>query len=445
MRLSIVKLRDGLMDSFWFIPALMAVGAGLAAFGVVHLDGRLDGDWPGDRKSFWAGGAEGARTMMATVAGSLITVTSIVFSLTITTLAQSSSHFGSRVLRNFTSDRGVQVTLGTFIATFIYCLVVLRTVRSVEESSFVPYLAVNLGLLLTLASLAVLIYFIHHISQAIQADNLIAEVGNDFFRMLPEWFPKRVGKPHEQSDDPPPAEEAWESAWSVELGNSGYLQRVDDEKLMSLAVKHDLLVKLEKRPGHFISMGAPVARMLPTARMDAEREEEFRGCFILGRHRTPHQDPLYPIQQLVEIGAHALSPGINEPFTAFTCIDWLGSCLRAAVKSVMPEALRRDEEGKLRAVCCPFTFDEMVEMSFGQIRVYGAHNPEVLVRLLGVIEGLGPRLHRVSDCAVLRHHAANLAVVADDLGVPADRIRVRSAHQQAMRALHAAEKRCSAA
>ncbi len=444
MQLSLIKLRDTLFDTFWFIPAMMTVSAGLMAFGVVYLDGQLAKDWMGDRRSFWAGGSDGARTTMATVAGSLITVTSIVFSLTITTLAQSASHFGSRVLRNFTSDRGVQVTLGTFIATFIYCLVVLRTVRSVEEISFVPYLAVNIGLLLTVASLAVLIFFIHHISQAIQADNLIADVGGDFFRMLPQWFPKPVGEAQpEKGDDMPPPEEEWEWAWTVELEHSGYLQRVNDAKLMELAVTHDLLMKLEKRPGNFVTTGSPAVKVLPTVRMSKELEEEIVSCFVLGRHRTPHQDPLYPIQQLVEIGAHALSPGINEPFTAFTCIDWLGACLRGAVNSVMPEPHRHDEEGRLRAICCPLTFDEMVEMSFGQIQVYGAHNPEILQRLLDVIGGLAPRLHRVSDCQVLRYHAAKLVAVADDLPVPADRLRVKDHHQMAVRALDAAVSRCA--
>ena len=122
-----------------------------------------------------------------------MTVVSIVFSLTITTLAQTSSHYGPRVLRNFTSDRRVQFTLGTFISTFVYCLLVLRTVRSVQESSFVPYLSVTIGVVLALFSLAVLIFFIHHVSQSIQAENLIAEVGENFQAMLSTFFPERVG------------------------------------------------------------------------------------------------------------------------------------------------------------------------------------------------------------------------------------------------------------
>lgn len=167
MRLRLLRLRDGLSDSFWFLPTLMAILAGVAALVSVAIDHRVDGDWVKSINWFWSGGADGARSVLSVVAGSVMTVVSIVFSLTIGVLAQTSSHFGPRVLRNFTSDRGVQFTLGTFISTFIYCLLVLRTVRSVSEAAFVPYVSVNLGLALGIASLAVLILYIHHVSQSI--------------------------------------------------------------------------------------------------------------------------------------------------------------------------------------------------------------------------------------------------------------------------------------
>ncbi len=214
MKLRLLSLYDTLTDSFWFLPALMALLAGGAALGSVALDHKIGSEWVQDIGWVWSGGADGARGVLSVVAGSIMTVISIVFSLTITTLAQTSSHFGPRVLRNFTSDRGVQFTLGTFIATFVYCLLVLRTVRSVEESAFVPYLSVNMGVLLALASLAVLIFFIHRVSQSIQAENLIAEVGEDFQRSLSTLFPERIGQPQSDATSPcqPPDESQWQNA-----------------------------------------------------------------------------------------------------------------------------------------------------------------------------------------------------------------------------------------
>jgi len=194
MKLRLIQFRDTLADSFWFLPLLMVLIIGGVALGTVALDHAVGSAWVHDIGWVWSGRADGARGVLSVIAGSVMTVVSIVFSLTVTTLAQTSSHYGPRVLRNFTSDRFVQFTLGTFIATFVYCLLVLRTVRSAEESEFVPYLAVNLGVLFSLASLAVLIFFLHHISQSIQAENLIASVGTDFQRTIPILFPESVGQ-----------------------------------------------------------------------------------------------------------------------------------------------------------------------------------------------------------------------------------------------------------
>jgi uncharacterized membrane protein len=167
MKLRLLKIHDLLADSFWFLPIVMACVAATAALGIVALDHAIGASWVKNIGWVWSGGPDGARSVLAVIAGSVMTVVSIVFSLTITALAQTSSHYGPRVLRNFTSDRGVQLTLGTFIATFLYCLLVLRTVRSVQEAEFVPYLAVTIGVILALISLVVLIFFIHHISQSI--------------------------------------------------------------------------------------------------------------------------------------------------------------------------------------------------------------------------------------------------------------------------------------
>ncbi len=279
MKLRLIKLRDSLADSFLFLPALLALLAVGTALGFVALDHAVGGSWEQNIGWVWSGGADGARAVLTVIAGSVMTVVSIVFSLTITTLAQTSSHYGPRVLRNFTSDRGVE-SLGTFIATFVYCLLVLRTVRSVEESSFVPYLSVNVGVLLALASLAVLIFFIHHVSQSIQAENLIADVGQDFQRKLSTLFPERVG---EGSDaEQPPDDDYWQHAHQLTSKDHGYLERVDDSALMRLAVQHDLQLKLEKRPGEFVSSNTLLARTLPATGITDEIETALRACFSLG-------------------------------------------------------------------------------------------------------------------------------------------------------------------
>jgi uncharacterized membrane protein len=437
MKLQLIKIRDNLADSFWFLPALISLLAAAAALGSVAIDQAIGNEWLQDMGWVWSGGAEGARAVLSIISGTIMTVVSIVFSLTLTTLAQTSSHFGPRVLRSFTSDRGVQITLGTFIATFIYSLLVLRTVRtqqSIEASSFVPYFSVNVGILLALASLAVLIYFIHHVSQRIQAENLIAEVGMDFQNQLPNIFPEHFGQPQGNGKNAlkQPDESQWQTAHLVVSPGTGYLQGIEEEQLMRLAKRYDLVMKLEKRPGDFVTSHSPLLRIVPSSRMSYQIDHRLRACFSIGRHRTPHQDVLYVVQQLVEIAVHALSPGINEPFTALTCIDWLGASLRSMAERELPTSLRQDDEGRLRLIACRRNFEEMVHAAFDQIRLYGASNPDVMMSLLRVIADIAPVLRSETDRLSLRRHAQLIGEDAACIVNETDRRRVLDGLQKTL-------------
>ncbi len=432
MRSIFIKIYDTFTDSVWFVPGAMALLAGVMAFASVAVDRSLGDKWALHIGWVWAGSADGARSVLSVVAGSVMTVVSIVFSLTISALAQTSSHFGPRVLRNFTSDRGVQFTLGTFIATFVYCLLVLRTVRSVEESAFVPFLSVIIGVASALASLAVLIYFIHHVSEMIQAENLIADAGAAFQDSLGRLFPERIGRP-ERPPAPPP--EQWHEAYIIMSSGNGYLQRVDDRRLMRLAVEHDLCCRLDRRPGEFVTRELPLLRVLPASRSTPELERQLRSCFSLGSHRTPYQDALYSVQQLVEIAAHALSPGINEPFTALTCIDWLGASLRGVAGRDMPSPLRHDEHGRLRVVARAWSFAELVHASFDQIRLYGASSPVVMLHLLDIIVAIAPRLHREDDREAVKMQVRMLGEDAAQIVNTIERAQVIARQRATLRAL----------
>jgi uncharacterized membrane protein len=435
MKQRLLRLYDMFWNSFWIIPALMAVVAAGAAVVTVLLDRSLGEEWVRDVGMVWAGSAEGARGVLAAVAGSIMTVVSIVFSLTITTLAQTSSHFGPRVLRNFTSNRGNQLVLGTFIATFVYCLLVLRTVRSTDATSFVPHLSVNIGVLLALASLGVLIYYIHHIAQSIQAENLIAGIGHDFQNALRVLFPEHIGSAGSSDARPPPI--AWDSGFVVTSDGNGYLQRVAEDTLIALACKHDLVLRLEKHPGEFVVKRTPLLRVLSSTSPDEELAQALRGCFGLGLFRTPHQDAEYSIQQLVEIAVHAMSPGINEPYTALTCIDWLAASLRGMADRKMPAPVRRDGNGTVRVVSHPITFDELVAASFDQIRLYSASNADVMCRLLDVAIELAPCLRRPSDVECLKRHAGLIEQDArQQVTNASDRQRVVQRWSEAMRVLN---------
>ncbi|PKL77244.1 MAG: DUF2254 domain-containing protein [Candidatus Melainabacteria bacterium HGW-Melainabacteria-1] len=434
----LIKLYMNLSASFWFVPAVMMLLAAAAALGSTALDQALGSAWVNDIGWVWSGGADGARSVLSTVAGSLMTVVSVVFSLTITTLAQTSSHFGPRVLRNFIADRGNQLVLGTFVATFLYCLLVLRTIRSVQEQTFVPYLSVNLGLALTVASLAVLIYFIHHLSQSIQAEQLIAGIGKDFEQSLPMLFPEQLGHPDANDADRAwLTPERWAHAWAVCAETSGYIQHVDEQRLMSLASGGQLLLRLTRRPGDFVSRGAPLLHGLPGTEPETGLEEQLCACFVLGRQRTPYQDASFYLQQLIEIALRALSPGINEPYTALCCIDWLGACLRGMAGRPLPSPMRRDVSGQLCVIAPAPGFDELARSTLGPLRLAGAGNPDVVVHLLQTLAGLAPALQREADRRAIHEQARLLGQAAADRLSGAERDRIEPSLRETLGILSA--------
>ena len=443
MKLQLLRLYDALTESFWFVPLLMAGLAAAAALGSVALDKQLDDGFIDSTGWIWSGSATGARSVLSTIAGSVMTVVSIVFSITVTALAMMSSQFGPRILRNFTADRGNQITLGTFIATFIYCLMVLRTVRSVEESAFAPHLSVTIGVAMAVASLAILIYFIHHVSQSLQVEYLIAEVGHEFQQLLPKIFPEEVGKVREKSlqdegkadANPCSCEISWEQASVITSSVNGYIQRVDHAKIMRIANKEDLVVQLVRRPGDFVAHEMLLLRAWPPFHVTAKIKQGLAECFVFGSHRTPHQDITYPVQQLVEIALHALSPGINEPFTALNCIDWLSTSLRGVIVRVIPSPCRYNNHGTLRVIARPYRFEEFAVAAFDQIRLYGSNNPEIVLRLLEVIAELAPYLHREDDRQSLIRHTTLIGEDASRIINPSDRQRVESYQQQVILAL----------
>jgi len=413
---------DALRGSFWFVPLVMVGGAILLSLATLTADQAaaergtaLALDWS------FARGPEGSRAVLATVAGSMITIASVCFSITIVALQQASSQFGPRLLHNFMRDRGNQFVLGTFIAGFTYCLLILRTVNGTAEHQFVPHLSVTVGLLLALAGVAVLIYFVHHAASSIQAENVIAAVARDLRDAIDRLYPNSIGRgaadvPHART--PLPADfEA--TAVPVPAGASDYLQAVDADRLIRLAVEHDLVLHLDCRPGQFVIKGNPVLRAWPVARCPDEVAGHLRDAFIFGPRRTLFQDVEFAVDQLVEIALRALSPGINDPFTALACVDRLGAAVVEIAARPVPSPLRHDEKGVLRVVAEPVTMAGFADAAFHQIRQAARTNAAVTLRLLEVIAAVAPQVKDAGLRDALLSHA-DLIHRESQVGLPAD-------------------------
>ena len=331
----------------------------------------------------------------------MITVAGTVFSVTIAAVVYASGQYGPRLLSNFMSDRGNQVTLGTFIATFLYCLVVLRTVRSPEESGgagFVPNLALLVGVLLAVCSIAVLIFFIHHVPSKIHINNVIKDIGCRLLKEIDHRFPDRIGKGPAEGVD---AEEALhvpptfrEHATADDgrgrqliLGrDTGYIELIDDAEILKQARRHGLILRLQYQPGDFARAGRALVESWPPGQCDEDVARAIRTAFSIGARRSALQDLRFLIDELVEIAARAMSPGVNDPFTAVTCLDWLSAGLSGLAQRQLPSHLRLDDEGALRVIAHPITFEGFINRSFGALAQYCATD---MIGALRYIEALG--------------------------------------------------------
>jgi uncharacterized membrane protein len=402
------KLWDSLHSSYWFVPTLMAASAIALAFTMLSLD--RAGKSGSSEKLAWiyTGGPDGARTMLSTIAGSMITVAGTAFSITIVALTLASSQFGPRLLRNFMQDTGNQIVLGTFIATFIYCLLVLRTVRGDDYNVFVPQISVTVGIVLAIASIGVLIYFIHHASTSIQASHVIGEVGSDLDKAVDRLFPQKIG--YGKSQD----KRRWveeipvgfdREASPILATSSGYLQAIDDEKLMKIAKLKDLLVRLKHRPGKFVVQGSELLMVWPGERVNEKLTQHINDAFILGKERTEQQDIEFCINELVEVALRAISPGINDPFTAIRCIDQLSVGLCRLAERDFPSPYRYDDDNNLRVITDPVTFAKLTDDAFSQIRQYSKPDVAVRIRMLEALAVIATRSRSKKDKAALLHHA----------------------------------------
>ena len=375
----------GVKESFWYLPALMSVAAVLLSIFTLWLDDELDWRGLGDGPFGNVGSADGARTLLATIAGSMITVATLTFSITIATLSLASSQFGPRLVRNFIRDTGNQVVLGTFIATFIYCLLVLRTVRGTEGNEFVPSISLMTGVVLAMASLAVLIYFINHIAQSIQATRIISTIGRDLTAAIERLYPERLteednGQGYEEDENWQPEGESRR----VQATRSGYIQSVEYANLVQVATDASVVIRVPHHPGSFVAKGTTITEVFDetTGRDGSDLDDKVRDAFWLGGDRASISDIEYYIDQLVEIAVRALSSGINDPFTAMQCLDQLGASLRQLAERKLPSPHYRDDDGNIRVVANTQTFQGALEAAFNLIRQYGSTSPPVMMRML---------------------------------------------------------------
>lgn len=430
------KLWDSLHSSYWFLPTIIvAISFGLA-IAILKLDRAGYHTVLAKLGLIYTGGPDGARAMLSAIASSMITVAGTVFSITIVALQLASSQFGPRLLRNFMQDTGNQIVLGTFIGTFLYCLLVLRTIRGEDYNIFVPQLAVTFGIGLAIASIGVLIYFIHHASTIIQASHVINSVARELQAGIERLFPEKIGRsiPNSKRQVGDLANFDLDSC-AIKATNSGYLQVVDDEKLMQIACDRNLLLRLNYAPGQFIIQGSDLVTVCPQERVNQKLAQQLNDVFILGNERNEQQDIEFPINQLVEIALRAISPGINDPFTAIRCIDQLSAGLSLLAQRNFPSPYRYDRSNNLRIIAHPLTFADLTDAAFNQIRQYSTKDVSVTIRLLEAIARIAPYTRDQKQQAALLRHAHKIFQGSQQEVLEADRKDIEKRYQAAVQLL----------
>ncbi|WCT74510.1 DUF2254 domain-containing protein [Sphingomonas naphthae] len=448
MRARLLRIADHLRESYWFLPSIMAVGAMLLAAGLVWLDSHHATTWMDRMPWLQAARPDGARSLLSSIGGSMIGVAGTTFSVTIAAVVYASGQYGPRLLSNFMSDRGNQVTLGTFIATFLYSLIVVRTIRSpgeiAGETAFVPQLAVLVGVLLVLCSIAVLIFFIHHVPSRIHINSVIERIGDRLIAEIDNRFPVFVGQPlDERADDPripaafrPDADvAAIERLAAVRAKDTGYIQLIDEAALIDTARDHGLILRLQYQPGDFTHRGSVLVEAWPAEDLDDDAAKALRAAFAIGSRRTALQDLRFPIDELVEIAARALSPGVNDPFTANSCLDWLGAALSDLARRDLPSRLRADDDGALRVIAHPMTFAGFIDRAFGALAQYASADMITGNRCLAALGDVALSCDAPDRVAVLARQATAFRELAEDALSGANRRAVLARADQLLHAL----------
>ncbi|MBA3602156.1 MAG: DUF2254 domain-containing protein [Parachlamydiaceae bacterium] len=384
--IKIKTLWNYLFSTLWFLPTIIVIFSIILAIGLIAIKIDDDGQLLQQFRLFGSGSAE-ARIMLSTIAGSMMTIIGITFSMTIVALALASNQYTSRILRNFMGDRLTQTVIGVFVGIFSYCLVVLCTIRSPEEGVFVPSLAVFFAFLLALVGVGILVFFIHHIASSMQASIILKSVADETFKAIDRIYPEKMRSNLIEKHTNLPNNETFDDFnWRVLFAEeNGYIQSINLSRLKRLAKNKDLIIRMEHKIGEFVIKNAPLAYIASGIMCDQETIESIHFSFYFSPFRSIDEDVAFGIRQLVDIALKALSPGINDTTTAVMCLNYLTAILVQVVARKFTSSHHYEEE-KLLIITNERNFKSFLDESFNEIRDNAKENITIILKLLESIQ-----------------------------------------------------------
>lgn len=376
-----------LKATFWFIPVLIILVSIFLALGLVILDQEVKLSQDGLGKYFFVNSADSARSILSTISGAMIGVAGTVFSVTLVALTLASSQFGPRLIKNFMYVRLNQVVLGSYVATYLYCLFVLNAIKENDDYTFMPVLSILFAIIAAFINIILLIIFIHKIATSIQADNVISDITEVIYKQVKTIYPIKMGNALETEKNiiVDTIKSKYLKTSRIETVKSGYLQYIDSDSILTIASSNDVLIELHFRPGDHLVKGIQIGTLYSNTTTDKNLLEKIGSQFVIGKIKVSEQDLEFSIHQMVEIAARALSPGVNDPYTAITCIDNLTAAMCHLATIDFPSKYRTDDENNLRIIADTTNFEGFMDASFNQIRQFSAGSTAVIIKLM---EGL---------------------------------------------------------
>lgn len=410
-----------LSHSFWFAPMVMSVLAWVAASLLILIDRS------GATASLnYFESVESARTVLSVIASSAITVAGTVFSLVMVVLVLASQQYGPLIVSTLSRDRTLQVGMGVFTASFVYALRVLQTL----EIGFLSPVATSVAVLVGFVDIGVLILILHRISTTIRYNTIIANIMHELHHTIGQVFPLHHAPTPTLPDD------FYTHAAPIRTTDNGYLELVLSEVLVATAIQHDVVLNLRYRAGTFLMTGAIIGYVYPASRYSAALEQAVNEALIVGTFRTPEQDVELMVTQLATMAVRALSPAVNDPYTAMSCIDRLGEALSSVGRRPNPPTAYTDDTGRLRLVTRPATFSSLLYLAFDQIRHYGKADIKVQLHLLKTIRMIGECMHDEQDEHTLHTYAGYIYEAAlYSHTLPYEQRDIERAYKQAVRTL----------
>jgi uncharacterized membrane protein len=420
-------VRDAVRTSLWFVPLLMGLAA--VALAALLLSVRVAGEGREDAWLLHTGGEENARALMSALLTGMISMTALVVSITMVVLTLAAGQIGPRLIRSFIRDRTTQAVLGLFLADILYLLTVFRSIDA--AGSGVPHLAVSVGTAATGLCLLVLLVYVHKLARSIVYDTVVENVAREVHRSVLEMLPA------EPEPEEPAPELPGEPAW-VRLDRDGYVQAVAFGDVVAAARTAGAAVRLRFRPGDFVLATGEHAAVHPASRATAGLRDAVRAAVVVGSERTPAQDVEFGVRQLVEVSTRALSPGLNDVFTALAVVDNLSAVLSWTLPRGTERRVLRDGDGEVRVVRDVVGHADLIAAALDPVRQSGQANAAVLSRLARAVGRLGPAVRTAEQREALEEQLDMLVVAADrNLAVPRDVRSVRAEAAAARRRLAA--------